>query len=50
MVNYDIPMSTLGDFKSRCMILCACKYCMPKAICFAHAISLDGGTSSPAFK
>lgn len=38
-------MFYFGLFKSRWMILCECKYCMPLAICFDHVITRLGVTA-----
>lgn len=39
------PSTHFGLFKSRWMILCECRYCIPLAICFDHVITLAGVTA-----
>lgn len=39
----------LGLFRSLCMILCECKYCIPRAICLDQETKRDGNMTCSSF-
>lgn len=50
VLESSLSSTHLGLFKSRWIILCECRYCMPSAICFAHETIRTGCTTFSSFR